>query len=73
MVREITINQGVIGGVEKDLIVGIFPQLETSFRQRKEFYEYYFTDTEIELTLEQLEELSYEFSIVLNRYELKIK
>lgn len=64
MKRKINLNQGIVGGYEKDLIVEILPQLEKNFRQRKQFYEYYFDDgVEIELTLEDLDNLSNEFII----------
>ena len=73
MKRTVVINTGVIGGYEKELIENILPQLSNSFRQRKEFWEYYFTETEIEITLEDLDKLSSEFSVELSFDELEIK
>lgn len=73
MKRRIRINSGVIGGFEKELIEEILPQLSNSFRQRKEFWEYYFDETDLEFTLEDLDNLSSEFVIELSWEELIIK
>ena len=67
------INQGIIGGEDKETIVKILPQLESQFKQRKQYWEYYFDEIVVDLTLEDLEELSSEFIIELNWDELKIK
>ena len=72
MVKLININQGVIGGVEKELIENILPQLVGSFKQRKEFFEYYFNEKEVELSLEDIDRLSSEFEIKLTYDELVI-
>jgi hypothetical protein len=72
MKRVVRISQGVVGGVEKELIESIVPQLEGSFRQRKEFFEFYFDEKEVELSLENIDELSSEFQIKLNWDELEI-
>jgi len=71
--RLIQINQGVIGGVEKELIEELLPQLVGSFRQRKEFFEYYFDEKEIDLSIEDIENISRDFSIMINDFELEIK
>lgn len=74
MKRKIRFNQGIIGGVEKDTVVDILPQLEPHFRQRKTYYEYYFDDgVEVELSLEDIDKLSSEFAIKLNWDGLKIE
>ena len=72
MKKLIRINQGVIGGVEKELLEDILPQLVGSFRQRKEFFEFHFNEKEIELSLEDIDKLSSEFQIKLNWDELEI-
>jgi hypothetical protein len=72
MVREVRINQGVIGGFDKELIEKILPQLLGSFTQRKQFHEYYFEPKSIEITLEDLENISKEFEVELNWTELII-
>jgi hypothetical protein len=72
MKRLVTIQDGVIGGVEKELIEKLLPQLIGSFRQRKEYFEYYFNETEVEITLDDIERLSKEFTIEINWSELEI-
>ena len=73
MERLVIIKQGVIGGVEKELIEDIIPSLSNSFRQRKEFFEYYFDEKEVELSLEDIDELSSEFYIRISEFELEIE
>jgi len=73
MKRNIRFSDGVIGGVEKEMIVDILPQLEGSFRQRKTYFEYYFKDTEVEITLEQLDKLSDEFRIKIDFEDITIE
>ena len=65
MERLIQINDGVIGGFEKELIEKILPSLSDSFKQRKQFWEYYFNEKIINLTLEDIENISKEFAIEL--------
>lgn len=72
MKRIIRFNQGIIGGEDKDTLVDILPQLENSFRQRKQYYEYYFEQTEVELSLENVDKISSEFVVILNYEELII-
>jgi hypothetical protein len=71
--RLIQIKEGVIGGVEKELIEKLLPQLIGSFRQRKEFFEYYFDEKWIELSIEDIENISREFAIEISEFELEIK
>lgn len=71
--RLIQIKAGVIGGFEKELIEKLLPQLIGSFRQRKEFFEYYFDEKWIELSIEDLENISREFAIEIDEFELEIK
>lgn len=73
MKRLVTIKDGVIGGVEKELIEKLLPQLVGSFRQRKEFFEYYFDETMVEFTLDDIERLSKEFIIEISWTELVIE
>lgn len=72
MKRIIRFNQGIIGGNEADILINVLPQTEYSFKQRKQFYEYYFTPVEVELSLEDIDKISNEFIIVLNYEELII-
>jgi hypothetical protein len=71
--RLIQIKEGVIGGVEKELIEKLLPQLIGSFRQRKEFFEYYFDEKWILLSIEDIENISREFAIEISEFELEIK
>ena len=71
--RLIQIKAGVIGGVEKELIEKLLPQLIGSFRQRKEFFEYYFDEKWILLSIEDIENISREFAIEISEFELEIK
>jgi hypothetical protein len=72
MKRTIRFTDGIIGGVEMEAVVEILPKLEGSFRQRKTYFEYYFDETEIEITLEQLDELSKEFTLKINWDDITI-
>jgi hypothetical protein len=71
MIRNVVIN-GIVGGLEKELIVDIFSKLEGSFRQRKQCCEFFFEETKIELSLEDLGKLSTQFKVVLSLNELEI-
>ena len=71
--RLIQIKEGVIGGFEKELIEKLLPQLVGSFKQRKEFFEYYFEEKWIDLSLEDIENISKEFGIEISEFELEIK
>lgn len=73
MERLVVIKQGVIGGVEKELIESIIPSLSNSFRQRKEFFEYYFEEKFVNFSLEDLDNLSKEFYIKISEFELEIE
>lgn len=73
MERLVVIKQGVIGGVEKELIESIIPSLSNSFRQRKEFFEYYFKEKFVNFSLEDLDNLSKEFYIKISEFELEIE
>lgn len=73
MKRLIRFNQGIIGGDDKEDLVEILPQLESSFKQRKTYHEYYFTDTEVELSLAEIERISRNFVVLLDYEELIIK
>jgi len=73
MKRKIRFNQGIIAGEECFALLEILPQLKNSFTQRKTYFEYYFKETEVELSLEDIDKIFSEFSIILNYEELIIK
>jgi len=71
--RLITINEGVIGGYDKELIETLLPELNNSFKQRKQYWEYYFSETWVSLSIETIERLSQEYLIEVGEFELTIK
>lgn len=73
MVREVKINDGIVSGYDKELIEKILPHLSDRFKQRKQFFEYYFDPIDVELDLEDIENLSKEYIIELNWEQLIIK
>ena len=73
MKRKIRLSSGIIGGTDMLSLVEILPQLKDSFRQRKEFFEYYFDETEVTLSLEDIDKLSNDFEITIGYEELIIQ
>ena len=73
MKRKIRLSSGIIGGPDMLSLVEILPQLKESFRQRKEFFEYYFDETEVTLSLEDIDKLSNDFEITIRYEELIIQ
>jgi len=71
MIRKVIINN-IVGGNEKETIESILPKLAGSFKQRKQFFEYYFESTMFEFSLKDLNELSNQYKVVLSRDELEI-
>jgi hypothetical protein len=79
MKKFIQFNDGIIGGDDMRDFLAIFPELENRFTQRKSYDEYYFKsfqdyeeDKIDTITLEQLNQLSKEFRIQLDRDNLTI-
>jgi hypothetical protein len=72
MKRKIGFLDGIIMGYEKELVVGILPQIECSFRQRQDFFEFYFDETEVEFSLEQLDRLSTQFRVEIDSIYITI-
>ena len=73
MKRKIRLSEGIIYGTDMLSLVEILPQLKESFRQRKEFFEYYFDETEVTLSLEDIDKLSNDFEITIGYEELIIQ
>lgn len=73
MRRLLRVNSGIVEGSDMLLLIEILPQLKNSFTQRKEFFEYYFQETWVDLTLESLEELSRGFYITLSEFEILVE
>lgn len=73
MIRTLEFEDNIIGGEIMRDIVDIFPQLEAQFTQRKSFDEFYFTPTQVELTLATLQGLNeLDFVIKLNHNSIVI-
>ena len=72
MKRIIETKNGIIGGADMQTIVKILPQLKDSFKQRKNYLEYYFDATAIEISLEEIDELSFYFSLRMSYFYLVI-
>ena len=71
---KLIINQ-LVDGQDKDLICSIIPreQLKDSFRQRKCYHEYYFTETWIEIHDQTLLELANEYKLILQGDSLYVE
>jgi hypothetical protein len=72
MKRIITFSEGVIDGEYKDFICNIIPELTEKFSQRKEYYEYYYKETKVDITLEQIELLNNLFTLEINKEGVRI-
>ena len=57
---------GIVSGTDMQTVLEIIPELEKQFEQRKQFFEYYFTEKEISVTIHQLDALAKEFSLTIN-------
>lgn len=58
MKRNLVFEQGIIEGDTVRDILEVFPEIESSFRQRKKYDEYYYDDTVVDLTIEVMEALN---------------
>jgi predicted RNA-binding protein associated with RNAse of E/G family len=64
--RKIRFSSGIVSGDDmRDLLI-FLPELEKSFKQRKQFDEYYFDVETVEITLINLDGLSNLFSFKMN-------
>jgi hypothetical protein len=59
-------STAIVSGYDKEVVVGILPDIEEHFTQRKSYNEYYFRDTMIDLDLETLDLLSSEYKLTLS-------
>ena len=71
---KLIINQ-LVDGQNKDYICSLIPndQLKDSFSQRKQYHEYYFTETWIEIGEQTLLELANEYKLILQGDSLQIE
>lgn len=58
MRRKLEFNNGIVNGDVVREIVNIFPVTEISFSQRKNYDEYYYNLTEVELTIDNINDLT---------------
>lgn len=64
--RKIRFSSGIVSGDDmRDLLI-FLPELEESFKQRKQFDEYYFDEKTVEISLINLDGLSNLFSFKMN-------
>jgi hypothetical protein len=66
MKRILNFKQGIVCGDTVRDIIGVFPEIENRFRQRKTYDEYYFDGATVELTIDiirNLNQLGFEVSI----------
>jgi hypothetical protein len=68
MRRTIRIN-GIVGGDMMRDILEIFPILESQFTQRKHFDEFWFSDTEVDVDIDQLHILTSQITSVTITWE----
>lgn len=69
---EVRFNQGIITGDDVRDLLKVFPELETKFKQRKHYDEYYFDEKVVELNIENLKKLSGLFKFEMYSNNLKI-
>lgn len=64
---------GIVEGDKMRDLRDVFPEIENSFLQRKSYDEYYYSETEVELTIEKLHILTKEMSFRVTIYYEDIK
>ena len=68
MRRTIRINS-IVGGDMMRGILEIFPGLESQFTQRKQFDEFWFSDTDVDVDIDQLHSLTSQITSVIINWE----
>jgi hypothetical protein len=66
MKRKITFDVAVIDGEIVREICEIIPELEYNFTKRKSYWEYYYKEMTVDLTLEQIESISDKYSVEID-------
>ena len=72
MIRNLNFKDGLVVGEVKDIFISIFPKLKGSFIQRKQYDEYLFNETEIELDIDKLSLISNQFTYIINKFDIII-
>jgi hypothetical protein len=58
MERILNLEEGITDGNTVRDIIEVFPEIESRFRQRKTYYEYYFDGATVVLTIEKVANLN---------------
>ena len=67
-------NGGLVSGETMRNVLEVFPGLESSFTQRKQYDEFYFTGADVKITLEDIQKLNdLYFSIFISGEDLMIE
>lgn len=61
MRRILRFNEGVIDWQYMDAVLKIFPELESKFTQRKNYSEYYYSESIVLLTSDDIDQLTKDF------------
>ena len=73
MKRILILKQGIIDGDTVRDILKVFPDIENSFKQRKDYDEYYFYNAHVELTIDTITKLNnLGFSVTIDSTEVVI-
>lgn len=67
MKKKLLFEDGIIDGDKVRDIIKVIPSIENSFKQRKQYDEYYYDNTEIEVTIDLID------SFINNGYEVVIR
>ncbi len=73
MKRELFFNKAIIDDIHKDFICRLFPDLESRFTRRKEFYEFYFDSIDVDLNIELLTKLNDRYSITITSSQIIVE
>jgi hypothetical protein len=64
----------IISGDVMRETIEVFPELKDSFKQRRSFDEYYFTETEVFVDIERIEQLNDKWcNVTITPYEIYIE
>ena len=72
--KRILIIDGLLEGSLVRELIDLMPNLQSSFTQRKQFDEYYFTETEINVTLDIIQKLNnLDYNVTISKDEIKLE
>lgn len=73
MTRTILFDTGIVDGSTVRDMMDIFPELKTSFTQRKTYDEYYYKETKVDVSYKQIKTLTHKYyAIAINNNEIVI-